>query len=280
MERLKKYNSVIVHVLSGFLKALLLIDALLIVYLVVICCYKFSKSPESVFEEMYFSAIDCSSLSALGYEGGGGVWPPRDYTLPALDPNIDYSLVAMGAKRSPSLGSLDEVLFSRSNSGLLYEYPIDAFNDYYGRYLYEVDKDFSFASGRHGKLSVIEINREGTGEANRILYIDFTLLNASNCSEIALSKDGNTVAAPPPVDARVWFDLDSNELSLTVSHCEHIGDEEAIESAKSVVFDVLIPDYLSASEVATYSLGNLGEWSWGEISVRDANYVTSEKDHG
>lgn len=272
----------------GFVITLVVILVLLTACVLVAHVCESSKKPESIFEEMYYSGIDCTSLSALLCEGGGGIWPPRDYTLPALDPDKDYSLENMGAKWTPLYTTLNVYRFNEFGNSEGVTYPIRHFNRYYGRFIYEVAKEYTFESGRHARLSSIEITREDTGDDVRKLIIDYTFLNASNLIELMYSsggdsttpRDRNSVKSVPPIQVRAQFDLESNELSLWGLHCNHVTDAEALSLAKEVVFDILVADYLSASDKTKYSQDDLGDWHWGSVSVANGRLASSLTEYG
>lgn len=262
--------------------------ALLALTLISYCCFLFVynswRSPENVYEEMYWSAIDSSSVSAATMQGG--LYYPEDYLPAFLNIFKCSNITDMGAKWN----SGDMVAVDRYSNGDYVWADKNGFqgyflNSYYGRYVYECDERWELTSGKHVSLKLIEITREGSRSSSRALLFRFILMNEANNAESSIfqskEKIGPTVYAKslPPEYAVAKYDFESKKISASIQHCAHIDDDESIELLKRVISDVLLGGYFASNPDSAFNQKESGTWDWGEFTFEKVSMFDPEKDH-
>lgn len=254
------------------------------------CCFLFAynywRTPENVYEEIYWSLIDSGSARAVSMEGG--LYFPQDYLPAFLNVFKNSNLTDMGAVWSKgTYASLDRFRGGDSIPADVLGGPETRFNVYYSKYFYRCDETWELVSGRHVRLPLIRVNREPYGYSERCLWFTYILMNESNYAEYLRCNNEDDygpylyVRSCPPEYVYCYYDLETNQLSFDIQHCEHMDDEEALELAEKVIKDVFLRDYFAANPDSKFTKENLGQWSLGEIEFSaPSESKEPEKDHG
>lgn len=238
---------------------------LLLAWLAFVLAYNVWRSPENIFEEVYWGCIDADSCRAALFEKG--VFWPGEYLPAFFNPNKNDSMEKIGASRNiPDYTSITH----RTWKDKLGVSPQSAWAELFGHWKYTLKDGWSALSGT-GAKAVGDVWIETMGDETCLSKEDDVLV-VTICLSYSEAHDTDFENGSYIALVRFKFPLDGGPVSIRVIHGDKADVDDAIQVAKALLAQFL-SEYLSAYPESEFQRSNLNDWNWGSVTEERTEYL-------